>query len=80
MGQHLTAGTGKYGAVHEEEDALQYIMQLVATPLQRLLLLILPPSLCSGTHYSISVSHGSGTCSVYVSVVEFYLHTNIYTC
>uniref|UniRef100_A0A8C7DNR2 Transposable element Tc1 transposase n=1 Tax=Oncorhynchus kisutch TaxID=8019 RepID=A0A8C7DNR2_ONCKI len=36
------------------------------------------PPLCSGTHYSIY--YVCGTCSVYVSVVESYVHTNIYTC
>jgi aryl-phospho-beta-D-glucosidase BglC (GH1 family) len=47
-----------------EDDALQYLMQLLATPDTDCYFWFWPP-LCSGTHYSISVSHMS------VELVQF---------
>ena len=50
-------------------DALQYLMQLVATPDTDCYFWFWP-TLCSGTHYSISISHMSVELVQLVSVVE----------
>ena len=61
-------------------DALQFLMQLVATPDNDCYFWFWPSPLCSGTHYSISVSHMSVELVQFMSVVEScYVHTNIYT-
>jgi hypothetical protein len=49
-------------------DALQYLMQLVATPDTDCYFWFWPP-LCSGTHYSISNSYMSGELVQFMSQV-----------